>query len=228
MKLDRRLQAVADFVQAGSRAADIGTDHAYLAMQLMAERGAAAVIASDKTSGPCQAARRTLREAGLAEQVAVRQGDGLTVLEPGEADTICIAGMGGELITLLLAAAPLVLAQVKRLVLQPMNDVPLVRQWLYARGWHLAAERLAEADGRLYVVLLAEPGEAVMPEPVLLAMGPWLWAEKPPLFPRYVRELYERDRQAAAGMEKSERMRQEPRYLALVQEIHDLEAKLGW
>ena len=53
MKLDGRLQAVADFVPAGSRAADIGTDHAYLAMQLMAERGAAAVIASDKNSGPC-------------------------------------------------------------------------------------------------------------------------------------------------------------------------------
>ena len=228
MKLDGRLQAVAEFVPAGSRAADIGTDHAYLAMALLLERGVESVIASDKNAGPCQAARHTLQSAGIADRIAVRQGDGLTVLTPGEADTLCLAGMGGELITLLLAAAPQVLAAACRLVLQPMNDVSLVRRWLYTHGWHLTAERLAEADGRLYLVLLAEPGITALPEPVLLTIGPCLWQEKPPLFSRYVAELYERDRQAAAGMEKSERMRQEPRYLALRQEIQDLEGKLQW
>ena len=79
MKLDGRLQAVAAFVPAGSRAADIGTDHAYLAMALLLERGAASVIASDKNAGPCQAARHTLQAAGIADRIAVRQGDGLTV-----------------------------------------------------------------------------------------------------------------------------------------------------
>ena len=108
MKLDARLQAVLDFVPEGGAVADIGTDHGYLAAALIEEGRAEHVIASDLNLGPCEAARRTVREQNLKEQIEVRQGDGLTVLAPGEVQTACIAGMGGALMADILEAAPLV------------------------------------------------------------------------------------------------------------------------
>ena len=47
-KLDDRLRAVASFVPAGARVADVGSDHAYLAMYLFTDGGADFVIATDK------------------------------------------------------------------------------------------------------------------------------------------------------------------------------------
>jgi tRNA (adenine22-N1)-methyltransferase len=61
MTLDDRLQALADFVEPGSRVADVGTDHGYLAIELVKSGKADFVIASDKNSGPLEAAGRSLK-----------------------------------------------------------------------------------------------------------------------------------------------------------------------
>lgn len=52
MKLGDRLQALADFVPQGSRVADIGTDHGYLAVELVKSGKVKFVVASDKNAGP--------------------------------------------------------------------------------------------------------------------------------------------------------------------------------
>ena len=91
MQIDDRLQALAELVPEGCRAADIGTDHGYLAITLLREGRASFVVASDKNQGPYEAAKRTVRENAVpAEAISVRLGDGLQVLEPGEVDTACI------------------------------------------------------------------------------------------------------------------------------------------
>lgn len=85
MNLGPRLEAVAQLAGAGSyeQGADIGTDHARLAIEL-AKRGICKkVIASDKNTGPCEAARRAILGEILSDLVEVRQGDGLASLSPG-------------------------------------------------------------------------------------------------------------------------------------------------
>lgn len=228
MKLDARLGAVAALVPRGARVADIGSDHGYLAMHLWCEGGAAAVIAADKNEGPCGVARRTLAVASLAEDIAVRCGDGLSVLQPQEVDTVCLAGMGGELMIAILAAAPSITAGLRRLVLQPMNDAPLLRRWLYDHGWHIAAESLAEVEGRLYEIIAAEPGAAPLPEDSLLRIGPCLWEDKPPLLRSHIEALLGKARRVAAGMARSPAARESEGYQRLLKEIEELEAKLIW
>ena len=223
--LDKRLQAVADMVPAGARVADIGTDHAYLAAELW-KRGAAAVIASDKNAGPCEAARATLLAEGLSEKISVRQGDGLAVLVPGEADTLCIAGMGGRLIADILAAEPEVTAACRRLVLQPMNEAEALRRWLYANGWYLAEESLAEAAGQLYVILCAEQGEEKIAEDILYLAGPRLTEKKPGLWAAHLKGLIAKEKRAADGMARSEAARATEKYARLCQKIKELEALL--
>ncbi len=223
MRLDDRLAAVAALVPRGARVADIGTDHAYLAMELIDARGAEKVIATDKNEGPCAAARRTLSAAGLTERVPVRIGDGLSPISPGEVDTVCIAGMGGGLIALILEAEPEVLARLSRLVLQPMNDAAALRRRLYESGWHIAEERLATADGRLYEIIAAEPGPEEMPAQWLLTLGPVLWRERPPLFLRHVEAQRERLRRILGGMEKSETARESDAYRETEAELREIE-----
>lgn len=223
MRLDNRLAAAAALVPFGTRVADVGTDHAYLAIALKKERGAKLVIVTDKNEGPCAAARRTLAEAGLEESIPVRCGDGLSVLVPGEVDTICIAGMGGELIATILAEDMEVLSHVLRLVLQPMNDAAILRRWLYENSWHISDESLAVADGRLYELIAAEPGMEKMPESWLLTLGPVLWREKPPLLARHAEIQMERLRRILCGMEKSATARESEAYRTIAGELQNIE-----
>ena len=223
MELDERLAAVAALVPDGSRVADIGTDHAYLPLRL-AERGLEKIIAADKNSGPCDSARRMVGGSGFEERIEIRQGDGLTVLAPGEVDTVCIAGMGGELISNILEASPEVLSGLKRLVLQPMNDAALLRSWLLGHCWRIAAESLVKADGRLYVVICAVPGRQLVSSEVELIVGPCLSREKPPLFGELLASLIEKRARIIAGMDRSEVARESSRYRILQEDKKELEA----
>ena len=226
MRLDGRLAAVAALVPRGARAADVGTDHAYLAIALLNEQDVETVIATDKNEGPCAAARRTISASGFTNRVQVRLGDGLAPLSPGEVDTVCIAGMGGGLIASILAEGAEVLAEVSRLVLQPMNDATALRQWLYDNGWHIVEESLATADGRLYEIIAAEPGTEETPEPWLLTLGPVLWRNRPPLFARHVKAQTERLRRILYGMEKSETARESEAYRKIAGELSEIERRL--
>ena len=109
----------------GKTVADIGTDHAYIPIKL-AEKGIA-VIASDISDGPLKAAAENIAKSGNC--IELRKGSGLKPFLPGEADTVIIAGMGGELIEKILTESPDV-AKSCMLVLQPMNSQEDLRKFL--------------------------------------------------------------------------------------------------
>lgn len=224
--LDDRLEAVAAFVEAGAAVADIGTDHGYLAMELKRRDSSRRVIAADKNGGPCGAARKTLRENGMEQAVEVRQGDGLTALAAGEVDTVCIAGMGGKLITDILAARPEVFAGLKCVVLQPQNAFGVLRGWLYEHGWHIEDEALAKVDGRVYQIIRAVPGKAAMPPGQELLIGPVLLKKRPELFQEHVENNLEALAKVMAGMRKGSSPDRK-RLQELEKDMEKLEAMLG-
>lgn len=223
MILDERLKKVASFVPIGEAVADIGTDHGYLAMELYLADRSRRVIAADLNLGPCQAARHTLLEAGLDKAIEVRQGNGLAALKPGEVHTVCIAGMGGRLIADILAARPEIFRGLKMAVLQPQNGYALLRQWLYSHGWHIEDEALAMVDGRVYQIMQALPGEAVMPSEMELRLGPVLLKERPRLFREHIENNLESSRKVLAGMQKSSNPDMK-RVAGMQKEIEELEA----
>jgi tRNA (adenine22-N1)-methyltransferase len=160
IKLSKRLQTIADRVTAGARAADIGSDHALLPVYLLQSGKCPSAIAGELNEGPLQAAKKQIAEAGLTKAIAARKGNGLAVLEPGEADTVTIAGMGGSLMADILEAGRQAgkLAGVRELVLQPNVGEEIVRKWLAVHGYVLQSETLLEEDGKLYEVLHALSG----------------------------------------------------------------------
>lgn len=158
LRLDGRLRSIAALVLPGGCAADIGTDHGLLPVYVVEEGLCAQAIAADKNAGPLEAARSLVENRGLAARVSLRLGDGLSVLRPGEADTIILAGMGGMLIRSLLEREPAVAAGARRLVLQPQTDADLVRYYLRDQGWRIVGEDLVQEGNQFYQVIAAEAG----------------------------------------------------------------------
>ena len=74
----------------GEICADIGTDHAYIPIEL-AKRGKK-VIATDIMPGPLAIAEENVAKSGV--DIELRLGGGLAPLALGEVDTVIIAGMG--------------------------------------------------------------------------------------------------------------------------------------
>ena len=155
LKLSRRLSALAERVPHGARFADIGTDHALLPVYLALEGKIGFAVAGDINAGPVDAARRQVAEAGLEEQISVRLGDGMAVLQPGEVDTVAIAGMGGSLMARILEQAGERLEGVRTLVLSPHVAEDAVRRWLSEHRFALNDELLLEEDGIIYTLMRA-------------------------------------------------------------------------
>ncbi len=154
--MDVRLQAAAAYIRAGSRLADIGTDHALLPTAMVARGRCPCAIASDIRRGPVAAATRTVAEAGLERQISVRLGDGLSTVQPDEVEDIVIAGMGGETIAAILQAAPWVQASRYRLILQPMTRAERLRRYLFDTGFAIVSETAVNDGRHAYTVLCAE------------------------------------------------------------------------
>lgn len=228
MQLGARLQTVADFVPWGSRVADIGTDHAYLPIMLTEEKKVTGVIACDVNEGPYAVACHMVREAGLAETIEVRLGDGLKVLKPDEVDVVTIAGMGGGLICEILEASVDVVEALTALVLQPMNGAVELRNWLYANKWYIEDEALTIEEDRLYEVIYARQGVQERPEELLLEIGPVLWRKKPKLLKKHIENLLFQKRRAVLGMKNSTKAMKSKKYAVTIKKILGLEERLKW
>ena len=153
--IDSRIQAVLNFVEKNSRVADVGTDHGYLAIELVKNSVASYVVASDLNAAPLDAAKKNIAAAGLSDFIETRLGDGLKVLREGEVDTICIAGIGGALIAEILNESPQVLKSARQLILQPMNAIEKLQAWLINNNWYVADIELAEVGGIIYEIISA-------------------------------------------------------------------------
>lgn len=123
---------------------------------------AARLFACDLREGPLQKARMTC--APWADKIQFRLGSGLSVLQPGEATEIIIAGMGAETVLEILDAAPWVRNEQYNFVFVPATKHSVLRKGLAQRGFALKSETLCRAAGRLYTVINAQyTGRAAEP-----------------------------------------------------------------
>ena len=97
MKLSERLELVLSFVEPGESAADVGTDHGHVPVELVRRTIVKKAVAMDVRKGPLERAEEHVEEVGLSGKIELRLSDGLAKLKAGEADTVVIAGMGGKL-----------------------------------------------------------------------------------------------------------------------------------
>lgn len=153
MHISERLQKIIDWVPMSVTVADIGTDHGFVPISLIRTGKAKRAIASDINEGPLSLAREHIENFGLTEQIELRIGDGLTVLTPGEADTILLTGIGGALMNRILEEGLSVAKSAKTLILSPQSEIPLVRHFLSDSGFEMDDETMLFSDGKYYTIL---------------------------------------------------------------------------
>ncbi|MCI5883740.1 MAG: class I SAM-dependent methyltransferase [Eubacterium sp.] len=163
MKLSKRLQMNADLVPHGAKVADIGCDHGYVSIYLAEKGKCRNVIAMDINQGPLEIARKNIELAGLTERIECRRSDGVDKLEPGEADTLMIAGMGGMLVCEILKKKPEVLGKINCLILQAQSDWETVRRLLPKLGFYIEKEAMCYDAGKYYIAIRAVRGQEAIP-----------------------------------------------------------------
>mgnify|MGYP000257305560 CR=1 FL=1 len=156
LQLQPRLRLLADMVPAGAHLADIGTDHGYLPVWLMQQGRIASAIAADIGPEPLAHARRTAAEYGAA--LDLRLCDGLRGIAPHEADTLVMAGMGGETIIQILTDSPWPRTSGCTLLLQPQSRAESLRQFLSDHGYRIDREELVLDRGTLYPAMEVTAG----------------------------------------------------------------------
>ena len=209
--------------------ADIGTDHGYLAVELINRGRAEFVIAGDVHKGPLESAKEYVKSRGLESKVDCRLGDGLKVTEKGELNGAICCGMGGFLMRDIVDAGP---EPLEFYVLQPQNGQKELRQYMVQKGYVIVLEIIVEDAGKLYTAFLAiremyrnvywytNSRKCVcrLPEESLLwSVGALLEQERPPLWKKYIDYLIYQRQCALDGM--TDKLRHTGKYKELDAEV---------
>ena len=175
--LSNRLQACCGFIHQGDRVADIGCDHGYLGIHLLLNGIASAVIAADVNEGPLNSAVRNAAVYGVSDRINFHLSDGVKNI-PKDFDTLVCAGMGADTMISILEAAPWLKSGQYRLILQCQSKRPELRKYLYAQGYMIVRETLAEDGKFIYPIteVVYAPSEPLSPAgyhitPALLQSG---------------------------------------------------------
>ena len=180
--ISKRLETVASFVPQESVLLDVGSDHAYLPIELVEKAHIERAIAGEVVVGPYQSAVKNVESHGLSEKIQVRLANGLAAFEESDqVSVITIAGMGGRLIASILEEGFDKLAHVERLILQPNNREDDLRSWLQDHGFQIIAESILEEAGKFYEILVVESGQMKLSAKET-RFGPFLSKEVSPVF----------------------------------------------
>lgn len=235
MRLSERLERVVSFVRPCASAADIGTDHALVPVELVRRGIVKKALAMDVRPGPLSRAKEQICRAGLSDQIEPRLSDGLAALKPQEAETVIIAGMGGELIIRILTEGRHMWDSVVQWVLSPHSEVFKVRGWLLENGFAIEKEDMVCEDGKYYVLMDVRRAGSGIESPardaefVRLLYGDSLIRERNPVLAQYLKEeeqmLMEREaslRQSAKGsLRAAERLKETETRLKWNREVQD-------
>ncbi len=194
VELSKRLEMIASFVRAGSRIADIGTDHGFLPIYLVQRGVIDHAVAMDIRKGPLARAEEHIRETDLCEEIETRLSDGLEKLKAGEADTVIIAGMGGPLVLEILSRGREVVPSIERFVLSPQSDWNGFRKGLREMGFVQCREEMVYEDRKYYLITEAKyrPEESGVAEQIPCdselndRFGPFLLEKKHPVLRDYL------------------------------------------
>ena len=226
MILSKRLTTIASLVPAGSRVADVGTDHGYTPIYLVKNGVAVSAIAMDVRSGPLSRAAEHVKEYGLEDKIELRLSDGLQALHANEADTVIISGLGGPLMIDILTRGQQVAQTVDTFVLSPQSDIPGVREYLRENGYRIDREVFLKDEGKYYTVMVVTHGVSRPGRYIDDLFGKELLDNADPVLREYLEKEAARYRQLIPGLESAAREETRQRGQQMKEELASIEQAL--
>ena len=214
-RLSPRLQAIAGLVPVCRRILDIGTDHAWLPVELIRSGRCQEGLAIDIRPGPLAIAARNIQGSGLAGQVKTSLNDGLQGIGINPDDVIVVAGLGGYETMRVLGEEP---RRCQAIILQPMKSLPELRIWLGQHGYAIDNESLVLEPKHAYIILSCHyTGENMEFDRLSALVGPCLLQKWTPELLIYLRRLLPRLARQKRG---------DPELVPVISQIEKIAAEL--
>ena len=151
VNLSPRLKKIAEYAAGSTCLCDVGTDHGYIPVYMIKNELCRKAYAADIGAAPLSRAKDFIKSNFLEEKIETVLSDGLKEI-PKDYDCVVIAGMGGEMIVKILSETPV--DERVTLVLQPMTDAPLVREFLYKNGFGILDEDIVKERGNKFYFII--------------------------------------------------------------------------
>ena len=203
IQLSKRLKAVASFVTPGKRIADVGTDHGYVPIYLVQSERAPYALAMDINKGPLSHAKENILRYNLQNRIETRLSNGLREYNRGEAESIVIAGMGGNLMVQILSEAYDKWKDDTELVLSPHSEAELVRRYLSENNMVIEEECMLIDEDKYYVVMRAVSGKSDCESDAHLRYGKLLLERKDEVLFEYLKKELAKKEQIEESLRQS-------------------------
>lgn len=190
MELSKRLNWILNIMDKCDVIMDVGTDHGYIAIELIKRNLADKVIASDINKDPLNKAKLNVSLEGLSNKIELRLGGGLTPVKENEVNGVLIAGMGGNLIRDILENDVKKVKNMDYIVLQPAQNPEVLREYLYISDYEIIDEDVCFDEGKYYEVFKVKYKEnnSTKLENIFYEVSPMLLNKKSDVFKDYLYE----------------------------------------
>lgn len=159
IECSKRLQSIIEWIDSDV-IADVGCDHAYVAVEAVLENKAKKAYACDIASGPLEHAKKTIETYHVEQQVSCILMNGIENL-PDDVRQIVIAGMGSSTIISILQEG---IKEGVTLLLSPHKDAHLLREYLMNAGFTIVKEKIIQEDTHFYPVMKVCKGKQKISE----------------------------------------------------------------
>lgn len=152
MSIGNRLEAVIALLsecESKDLFADIGSDHAFLAIEVIKRGIASQAIAADINEMPLLKGKENAERLGMDIEFILS--DGLDAFDERDISSCAVCGMGGELIAKIILRSNA--ARGALLVLQPMSAQEELRKSLWDNGFDILKEIFTIESGKAYTVM---------------------------------------------------------------------------
>lgn len=157
MKLSERLKAISEFIEENDKLIDIGCDHALLDIYLCQEYPNLKLIASDIHEGALKNAISNIEKYKVKDRINLRLGDGLSIINSNEIDTVLISGMGFYTIKEILSNKAK-MTNVEKIIIQSNTDVVKLRKFVIKLGYKITREKLVKDNEIIYTIIEFKKG----------------------------------------------------------------------
>ena len=147
--MNKKLMAIASFIEKEDTVLDTCSDHAYLAIYLKQNHLCKEVYASDINPNALNVAKKNIENAKV--KITTYLSDGFYNIENEAIDTAVIAGVGTNTILDILKGAP---KNIQKFIISSNNHLDILRRFLYKQKLYIQKEIAVYDRHKYYVVLL--------------------------------------------------------------------------